>query len=112
VFGLFILGLDGDGPDVFDRVLDFCDRTGIANAEFASLSPIPGTRAHARLAAEGRLLADDGGHWEKREYRPARMGAGELERGIMRLYARFHEPARARARARRWRETLRSKTTG
>ncbi len=107
VFGLFILGLDGDGPDVFERVLAFCDRTGLANAEFASLSPIPGTRAFERLAAEGRLLCDTGGHWEKREFRPARMSPEELERGILRLYARFHEPARARERARRWKEMIR-----
>lgn len=108
VFALFMVGMDGDGPDVFDRLLAFCDDTGVANAEFAALSPIPGTRTHARLAAEGRLLPAAGPPgWEAHEYVPRHMGARDLERGILSLYARFHAPDRARRRAARLKGTLR-----
>lgn len=107
VFALFILGMDGDGPEVFDRTLEFCERSGVANAEFAALSPIPGTRTHARLAAEGRLMRDPAPRFEPHEYAPKRMTAAALERGILRLYARFHEPARAARRAARLKATLR-----
>lgn len=100
VFGLFIVGLDGDGPEVFERILEFCDQSGLANAEFAALSPVPGTPLHARLSREKRLLstAYEEYRWEKHEYIPAQMTPDGLKKGIMRLYADFHHPDRVRKR--------------
>jgi radical SAM superfamily enzyme YgiQ (UPF0313 family) len=110
VFGLFIVGLDGDGPDVFDRILAFCDETALANAEFAALSPIPGTPIYHRLLTENRLISTENQEfrWEKQEYLPSMMTPEELTKGIMRLYAEFHHPKRVQLRRQKLKEIIRS----
>ena len=55
VWGGFILGFDNDGPDVFDRMIDFVQRSGIAYATVGMLIALPGTPLYERLAREGRL---------------------------------------------------------
>ena len=54
--GSFVFGFDCDGPDVFDRTLEFTVENKILTASFHVLTPLPGTRAFERLEAEGRLL--------------------------------------------------------
>ena len=56
VSGGFILGLDGDGPEVFDAQVDFIQEAGIPMAMVGLLTAIRTTDLHARLEAEGRLL--------------------------------------------------------
>ena len=53
----FILGFDRDGPDIFERQRRFIAEAAIPVAMVGLLMALPGTRLHARLAAEGRLLA-------------------------------------------------------
>ena len=62
VTGGFILGLDGDGPDVFDAQVDFVERAGIPIAMVGLLTALRGTNLHARLEREGRLLAESSGN--------------------------------------------------
>lgn len=55
VMGYFVLGLDGDTPESYARILDFCDETQILPV-FTVLAPMPGTDFHREYAEAGRLL--------------------------------------------------------
>lgn len=56
VFGGFIVGFDSDTVETFRRQEEFIRRSGIATAMVGLLQAAPGTRLHARMRAEGRLL--------------------------------------------------------
>jgi radical SAM superfamily enzyme YgiQ (UPF0313 family) len=54
----FIVGFDGDTLSTFQRQIDFIQRSGIVTAMVGMLQAPPGTRLHARMAREGRLLGE------------------------------------------------------
>jgi len=54
-----VFGFDDDGPDIFDRTLEFLNRSDIASATFNILTPYPGTVLFDKYKAEGRLLTED-----------------------------------------------------
>lgn len=111
VMGLFILGLDGDGPDVFRRTRDFIVDSGMYEADFAVLTPIPGTRTYARLAREGRLLPHRDWNeytWEKVNYVPRHLTARDLAQGILWIYSEFNTPQMLRRRRHHLKEILRN----
>jgi len=58
----FILGLDGDGPEVFDAQVRFIQRAGIPIAMVGLLTALRGTNLYARLEREGRLVAESTGN--------------------------------------------------
>ena len=62
VTGGFILGLDGDGPEVFDAQVAFIQEAGIPMAMVGLLTALRGTDLYARLEREGRLLAESTGN--------------------------------------------------
>lgn len=99
----FVLGLDGDGLDVFDAVADFVEETLPFDVQITALTPFPGTPLYDRLLAEGRII--EPGAWEKCtlfdvNFVPKNMTVEELEtNGLalgLRLYSR---EATARRRA-------------
>jgi len=118
VNGCFVLGLDGHGPDIFDRVREFVWDADLFDVQLTVQTPFPGTPLHARLQAEGRLIAD--GDWRRCtlfdvNYQPSGMSAAELREGLIRLgqdvYSeewtrrrrdRFKARLRARGRRQRW----------
>jgi radical SAM superfamily enzyme YgiQ (UPF0313 family) len=84
----FILGLDGDGPDVFESVARFVEDTSPFDVQITVLTPFPGTPLYARLLAEGRILRP--GAWEMCtlfdvNYLPLAMTVAELEAGLVDL---------------------------
>jgi len=84
----FVLGLDGDGPDVFASVARFVEETDPFDVQITVLTPFPGTPLYTRLLAEGRIL--EPGAWElctlfDVNYRPANMTVEELEDGLVEL---------------------------
>jgi radical SAM superfamily enzyme YgiQ (UPF0313 family) len=89
--GSFVFGFDCDGPDVFDRTVEFAIENKILTATFHVLTPFPGTRAFARLEAEGRLLERDWAYYDTDHavFRPRRMTPEELEAGHKRAYSDF-----------------------
>jgi radical SAM superfamily enzyme YgiQ (UPF0313 family) len=60
VMGGFILGFDTDREDIFDRMVDFIQSSGIPIAMVGLLQAMPGTQLFRRLMREGRIL--DAGH--------------------------------------------------
>jgi radical SAM superfamily enzyme YgiQ (UPF0313 family) len=54
-----ILGLDSDGPDIFDKTIYYLRQIGVDNAAVNMLIPYPGTAFHAEMARQGRILTED-----------------------------------------------------
>jgi len=96
----FIFGLDEDGPDVFDRTVDWAVGQGIETATFHILTPYPGTALFERMERSGRILARDWDLYDTRHavFLPARMSCADLEEGYRRAYRRFYS----------WRSIIRS----
>ncbi len=84
----FVLGLDGDGPGVFEDVARFVDETGPFDVQITVLTPFPGTPMYGRLLREDRII--EPGAWEMCtlfdvNYRPANMSVQQLETGLVEL---------------------------
>jgi radical SAM superfamily enzyme YgiQ (UPF0313 family) len=99
----FILGLDGDGPEVFESVARFVDETDPFDVQITVLTPFPGTPLYGRLLAEGRILHP--GAWEMCtlfdvNFVPLGMTVEQLEAGLVELgRAIYSERSLARRRA-------------
>jgi len=89
--GSFVFGFDCDGPDVFDRTVEFAIEGKILTATFHILTPLPGTKAFARLADQGRLLHRDWTYYDTDHavFRPRRMTPEQLEAGHRRAFREF-----------------------
>jgi radical SAM superfamily enzyme YgiQ (UPF0313 family) len=95
VNGSFVLGFDHDGPDVFERTVEWIEANRLECATFHVLTPYPGTPLFAQMEAEGRLLHRnwtlyDTGHVV---FRPKRMTVAELAEGYAWCYRRLFSPA-------------------
>ena len=92
VNGSFVFGMDHDGPDVFDRTVEWAVSQGVETATFHIMTPYPGTRLYERMSAAGRLLHSDWDRYDTRQvvFSPARMSATELEEGYWRAYRDFY----------------------
>jgi len=55
VQGGFIIGFDSDTPSIFQRQIDFIQKSGIVTAMVGLLQAPRGTRLYERLKKEGRL---------------------------------------------------------
>jgi len=62
VMGGFILGFDTDRDDIFDRMTDFIQKSGIPIAMVGLLQAMPGTQLFRRLWREGRILHSGAGN--------------------------------------------------
>ncbi|MCD6309287.1 MAG: B12-binding domain-containing radical SAM protein [Candidatus Eremiobacteraeota bacterium] len=91
IMGLFIVGFDQDGPDVFDRISEFIRETNLFDIDFAVLCPIPGTRVYDRFKAEGRILTENWNKytWLHVNFQPKQMTPRELQEGLIRLFKEF-----------------------
>jgi radical SAM superfamily enzyme YgiQ (UPF0313 family) len=90
VFAGFIVGFDTDGPDIFDRQLDFISGLPIPRAMVGLLSALPGTALWRRLEREGRLRRDPSGdQFERPNFLPA-MDERKLVAGYRRLMASLY----------------------
>ena len=89
----FVFGMDNDGPDVFDRTVDWAVAHGIETATFHVLTPYPGTGLYARMETQGRILHHDWDRYDTRQvmFQPVGMTADQLAEGYWRAYERFYE---------------------
>jgi radical SAM superfamily enzyme YgiQ (UPF0313 family) len=92
VNGSFVFGMDGDGPDVFDRTVEWAIGQGIETATFHIMTPYPGTALHQRMVAQGRMLHRDWDLYDTRHvvFEPHGMTPSQLEEGYWRAYRDFY----------------------
>ncbi len=91
VMGGFILGFDTDREDIFDRMVEFIQKSGIPIAMVGLLQAVPGTQLFRRLRREGRILdAWDGNNTDcKLNFLP-RMDATRLIEGYRSVLKRIY----------------------
>ena len=61
VQGGFIVGFDSDTPSIFQKQVEFIQKSGIVTAMVGILQALPGTRLYERMQKEGRLLHNSSG---------------------------------------------------
>lgn len=92
VMGAFIVGLDTDGPDVFERTAEFILDNRLYDAQVSILTPFPGTRLRCRLEREGRLLPTPWSNYTVFDvnFVHPRLSREELEDGLLSIYLRIN----------------------
>ena len=61
VMGGFIVGFDSDSPSIFQKQIDFIQKSGIVTAMVGLLQAPVGTRLYQKMEQEGRLVKDISG---------------------------------------------------
>jgi radical SAM superfamily enzyme YgiQ (UPF0313 family) len=86
--GSFVFGFDNDDESVFDRTLEFVLRAKVEAPYFSVLTPYPGTRLHARLASERRILSEDWSLYDTSHVviQPRQLTADQLQQGYFRVF--------------------------
>lgn len=110
VNGCFVLGLDGDTPEVFAAIKDFVTETGLFDVQITVETAFPGTPLYSRLQREGRLIEPDA--WEKCtlfdvNIRPDQMSVADLEQGLIRLGQQLYSEEAKKERVRAFRHQAR-----
>lgn len=92
VHGMFVLGADSDGPDIFKKTISFCRENELDTAQFGVLTPFPGTETYNKLQSENRILHT---RWEYYDgmhvvFKPLKMSCSELQNGIIDSFGDFY----------------------
>jgi len=92
IIGSFVLGLDGDDAGSFARTVEFAERHKLVAAQFAVLTPFPGTAVHRQMESEGRILDHDWSRYTMSNvvFRPQQMTDLELQQGQAYAYRCFY----------------------
>ena len=82
--GCFVFGFDNDDEDVFERTVEFVDRTRIDLPRYAVMTPFPGTGAFRQLEAQGRLLHKNWSLYDVEHvvFQPRNMSPERLQEGL------------------------------
>lgn len=94
VNGCFVLGLDHQGPEIFQQVFDFAMAVPLFEIQVTVMTAFPGTPLYARLLKEGRIL--EPGRWDlctlfDVNLQPKNMGVDELRRGMFWLVENLYK---------------------
>ena len=93
VQGGFIVGFDHDTPAIFQRQIDFIQKSGIVTAMVGLLQAIPGTKLYERLRKEGRLRDDvTGDNADGMTNIVSRMDFETLQAGYRRIMQTIYSP--------------------
>ena len=93
VQGGFIVGFDNDPPSIFQQQVDFIQKSGIVTAMVGLLQAPPGTRLHARMQQEGRLVNEmSGDNVDGSTNIIPKMGMEPLREGYRKLLAQIYAP--------------------
>src|SRR4029077_1525105 len=90
--GSFVFGMDDDDEDVFGRTVEWAIEQGITTATFHIQTPYPGTRLHAQMLREGRMITNEWDLYDTRHvvYKPARLKPDVLKEGYDWAYKEFY----------------------
>ncbi len=101
VQGGFIVGFDSDTPSIFQRQIDFIQRSGIVTAMVGLLQAPYGTRLYDRLKGEGRLLDEfSGNNTDDTMNFVPKMDPNVLHEGYRRILEGIYAPRAYYARVR------------
>jgi radical SAM superfamily enzyme YgiQ (UPF0313 family) len=93
VTGGFIVGFDSDTPSIFQRQIDFIQKSGIVTAMVGLLNAPPGTRLYERMRKEGRLIDSiTGDNADGTTNILPRMGLDVLREGYGNLMQHIYSP--------------------
>jgi radical SAM superfamily enzyme YgiQ (UPF0313 family) len=93
VQGGFIIGFDSDTPSIFQRQIEFIQKSGIVTAMVGLLNAPPGTRLYQRMKEEGRLIdAMSGDNADGSTNILPRMGLDVLREGYGNLMQHIYAP--------------------
>jgi radical SAM superfamily enzyme YgiQ (UPF0313 family) len=87
-----IVGMDGDGPGSFQRMLRFLEKARVDAVQVNIMTPLPGTPLFEEYRRQGRILDQDWSHYDFRHtvIQPAHMTARQLQDGADWLYSQFY----------------------
>ena len=110
VNGCFILGLDGDTPEVFDEVVAFVREAALYEVQVTLLTAFPGTPLYRRLKSEGRIIHDRA--WDlctlfDANITPTNMSVAELQSGYHQLVKTLYSAEETSSRRRGFKTKLR-----
>lgn len=89
----FIVGFDNDPQDIFDRLIDFIQESGIVTAMVGLLQAPFGTKLYKRLEDEGRLLnAMSGDNADGTTNIVTKMNPHTLKNGYFRIMKSIYSP--------------------
>src|SRR6266853_1067010 len=109
VNGCFILGLDGDTPQVFENVFHFVKESGLYEVQITFLTAFPGTPLYQRLKREGRIIRDQA--WElctlfDINLIPKNMSVEQLQSGFLALAKRLYSAQETAQRRGKFKQML------
>lgn len=112
VNGCFIVGLDSHTPEVFEKLKDFIDRSGLLEVQITVLTPFPGTPLYERLRREGRIIEE--GRWDRCtlfdvNYVPKQMTVEQLEEGLKWLFNEVYNENELARRQRSYMEIVKTR---
>ena len=110
VNGCFIIGFDQDGPDIFQRTLDYIDSLELSEVQITLLTPFPGTSLRERLEAEDRLLPS--ASWNQHTlfdltFQPALMSVEAMRTGFRNLMQEVYSDQSVAARRKTFQKCIR-----
>ncbi len=93
VMGGFIVGFDSDAPSIFQRQVDFIQKSGIVTAMVGLLQAPPGTRLFDRLSRESRIVNTfSGDNVDGTTNILPRMGIDSLRAGYQSIMQQIYSP--------------------
>lgn len=93
VTGGFIVGFDSDTPSIFQRQIEFIQKSGIVTAMVGLLNAPPGTTLYERMKKEGRLIDfNSGDNADGTTNILPRMGLDVLREGYGNLIQHIYSP--------------------
>jgi len=91
IHGFFILGLDEDNEDVFERTVRFTQKMQLEGAQFAWPVPYPGTALCESLDKAGRIVTKDWSQYESNlVFEPKLMSREMLQKGCDWVWREFY----------------------
>jgi radical SAM superfamily enzyme YgiQ (UPF0313 family) len=80
----FVFGFDDEDESVFERTVEFVDRTKVDLPRYAVATPFPGTPLYRRLEEQGRLLHRNWSLYDVEHvvFEPKRMSPERLQEGL------------------------------
>ena len=111
VIGSFILGLDEDDEDVFDRTIEFILDTKLYGASITVNTPYPGTVNFDIMSAENRILTYDWNCYTifNPVIIPKKMTVEQLNEGYLRVLKTINSPENIKEKVNYFKELVRNR---